>query len=225
MAKHKDIYIGQGFSNFGAKDMEKRGVAVESVTYAKIEKRTKIHGYKANCSIEQNGNVLCCREKDKFATWSAEIEKIAPNIKASFFGLGAYKNVIITGINTSGIESSLSLSAKSSNGITCSLKCTVSVYLCKIDMKKFRAWMKEWGSKFNLNKKGDVWFTKSEWHKFVMGVLIPFMYETIMKKKAVPASSVPVAYSGKNPICEDIRETLKSYLLNNAGITVSVYFK
>lgn len=225
MAMHKDIYIGKGVYYSGTKDMEQRGVAVESVVYPKVGKETIIHGYEANCVIEQNGNVLGYRESGKLASWSEKIEKIAPNIKASFFGLGAYKNVTITGINTSGIESSLSLSAKSSNGITCSLKCTVSVYLCKIDMKKFRAWMGEWGSKFNLNKKGDVWFTKSEWHKFVMGVLIPFMFETIMKKKMVPASSIPVAYSGKNPICDDIRETLKSYLLNNAGITVSAYFK
>lgn len=224
MAKHKDIYIGKGFYSF-TKDMEQRGVAIESDTYSKVEKGTKIHGYEANCSIEQNGNVLCCREKDKFASWSAEIEKLAPNIKASFFGLGAYKNVTITGINTSGIESSLSLSAKSSNGITCSLNCTVSVYLCKIDIKKYRAWMKEWGAKFNLNKCGNVNVSKADWRKFVMGVLIPFMFETIMKKKMVPASPIPVEYSGKNPICEDIKETLKSYLLNNAGITVSVYFK
>ncbi len=224
MAKHKDIYIGKGFYSFGTKDMEKRGVAIESVVYPKIERGTKIHGYENNCTIEQNGNVLCCREPGKMASWSEEIEKLAPNIKASFFGLGAYKNVTVTGLNTKGVESSLSLSAKSSNGVTCNLNCTASVFLRKVDIKKFRAWMKEWGSKFDLHKNGDVWLTMTEWHKFVMRVLIPFTYETIMKKKAVPASSMPIAYSGRNSICEDIKETLKSYLLNNAGITVTVFF-
>lgn len=223
MAKHYNIYIGIGYYNTQRhKNMEERGIALESVTYAKIDKGTRIHGFDLNCVIEQNDKVLYCADAKKSA-WSNPIEVLAPDVKASFFGLGAYKNVTITGINGKGIRSALSLSAKTSNGITCKYTGTVSVFVKTVDMAKFRKWMKEWGGKFGLKRKGDVWLTQSEWHNFVYKVLIPFMYETALKNKSIPSSGTTVFYKGACSIFDEVEEMLKTYLFNNLGFTASVY--
>lgn len=221
--KYYNIYVGQGyFNNQKYKDMEERGISIESITYPKIDKKMRIHGAELNCVIEQKGKILYSEDAKK-KYWEYRIEEMAPNIKPSFFGLGAYKNVTITGISRRGVESVLSLSAKSANGITCNYSGRVSVILNTLDITKFRKWMKEWGPKFGLMKKGNVWLTDSELQKFVMKVVTPYMFETIVKNKTISASGSTVTYSGRDPILEEVNAAIKTYLYDNLGLTVAVF--
>ena len=225
MKKSKNLYIGKGFSDFGRKNMEERGVAIESLYYSSIPKGTKIHGSSNYCAIEQNGKVLGRKEHTKFAYWSEEIEKLAPTIKGSFFGLGPYKNVTITGINSKGFSVYVSATAKSANGVTCNFYEKMSVYISTIDIKKFRTWMRDWGGKFGLKKKGDVWISCSEWQTFITKMLLPFTFDSIVKTMKVSATGTyNMSKNNSSNLCEQMRETMKNYLLQNLGLQVSFYF-
>ena len=228
MAKaSKHIYVNTAdVTDMFRKGMEERGVVIESVTYPSVQKGTKVHGYENYCAIEQNGRVLGRKEKDKWASWVMDIEKMAPNIKASFFGLGAYKNVTVTGVNSKGTKQSVSTSAKSANGVTCYFNATVTVYLGPIDIKKFRSWMAEWGHKFGLKKKGNCWISKAEWQNFIMKMLVPFCVDSSVKTMDAPKSNPTFTMTKTNAkiVYEEIEKMMKSYLLKNLGLEVSVFF-
>ncbi|MBQ4098658.1 MAG: hypothetical protein IJC87_00850 [Clostridia bacterium] len=225
--KYTNVYVGKaGFLDYGAKDMDARNVAIESINYPSLAKKTKIHGYENYCAIEQNGRVLGREEKHSMASWVKEIETLAPNIKASFFGLGSYKNVTITGVNSRGTKQTVNTSAKSSNGITCYFNATVSVYLGPIDIKKFRSWMAEWGHKFGLKKKGNVWISKTEWQNFIMKMLVPFCVDSSVKTMDAPKTNPTFNMTKTNAkiVYDEVEKMMKNYLLNNLGLQVSVYF-
>ena len=228
MAKSsKHIYVNTAdVTDMFRKVMEDRGVMIESINWPSIAKGTKIHGYENYCAIEQNGKYLGRKEKDKWASWVMDIEKIAPNIKASFFGLGSYKNVTITGVNSRGTKQNVTASAKSANGITCYFNATVTVYLSTIDIKKFRSWMAEWGHKFGLKKKGNVWISKAEWQNFIMKMLVPFCVDSSVKTMDAPKTNPTFTMTKTNAkiVYEEIEKMMKSYLLKNLGLEVSVYF-
>lgn len=226
MAKQNNfINIGLAYNRIDESNtMEKRGVAIESLFYDKIDKGTKIQGNSVNCVIEQDGKIICNKDAEKFTYWSYEIEKIAPEIKGSFLGLGGYKNITITGISTKGVKASVSLSAKSRNKVTCNYRGNVSVYLSKLDITKFREWMNKWGVKFNLKRKGNVWLTMSEWQNFIIKIIIPYMYETVLNNKIISSSGMTMSYNGSCTLIDDVKEAIKSYLFSNLGITASIYF-
>ncbi|MBQ7373980.1 MAG: hypothetical protein IJW64_05410 [Clostridia bacterium] len=225
--KHTHIYVGKAsVTDWGKKDMEERGIAIESTTFASVAKKTKIHGYENYCAIEQNGRVLGREEKHSMASWVKDIETLAPNLKASFFGLGSYKNVTVTGVNSRGTKQNVSTSAKSANGITCYFNATVTVYLGPIDIKKFRSWMAEWGHKFGLKKKGNVWISKAEWQNFIMKMLVPFCVDSSVKTMDAPKTNPTFNMTKTNAkiVYEEVEKMMKSYLLKNLGLEVSVYF-
>ncbi len=226
MAKSKSIYIGKGFYEFGVKGMEERGAAIESITYPSVPKGTKIHGYENYCAIEQNGKFLGRKEETKLAAWVEDIEKLAPGIKGSFFGLGAYKNVTITATNSKGFKAIATASAKSANGVTCTFNDNMSVYIGTIDVKKFKAWMGEWGHQFGLKKKGNVWISKAEWQHFIVKMLLPFTFDSSIKTMKAPTTSTTYAITKSNAktLYEEMVQRMKTYLANNLGLTVSIYF-
>ncbi len=226
MGKYKRLYLGKGFYDYGVKGMEERGVAIESITYASLPKKTTLEGYCTYCAIEQNGKLLGRKEKVPVKVWVDPIEKIAPNIKGSFFGFGPYKNVTITGVNSNGFNTYASTSAKSANGVTCNFYEKVSVYLSTIDLKKFKPWMREWGVKFGLKKKGNVWISKSEWQTFIVKMLIPFTFDSVVKNMNINASgtSCTISKSNYSVICDKMKQMMQTYLAENLGLTVGVYF-
>ena len=228
MAKnsHKTLYVGKGFSDYG-KDMKDRGVVIESLYYPSVKKGTKISGYNNNCSIEQNGKVICNREKDsKYAAWSKTIEELAPNIKASLLGFGPYKNITITGIDGYGISTKVNTQAKSANGINCVFNTNFSLYITKMDLAKFKKWMAEWGHKFGLRKKGNVWISKSEWENFVFNVLVPFTVDKSVKTMDAPKSNPTFYMTTTNAklVYDEVKQLMQNYMLNNLGLTVSIYY-
>ena len=226
MGKYYRFYVGKGFHDYGVKSMEERGVAIESVTYASIPKKINLEGYCTYCAIEQNGKVLGRKEKITVKTWVDPIEKIAPNLKGSFFGLGPYQNVTITSVNSNGFSTTASTSAKSANGITCNFYEKVSVYLSTIDLKKFKPWMRQWGVKFGLKKKGTVWISKSEWQTFIVKMLIPFTFDTVIKNMNINASgtSCTINRANNSTICDKMKQMMQTYLGENLGLGVGVYF-
>ena len=224
--KNTHVYVAKaGVYDWGTKNMEERGVVVESVNYPPLAKGTKVHGHENYCAIEQNGVYLGRREKDKWASWVTDIEKLAPRIKASFFGLGSYKNVTITAVNSLGAQVRVPVSAKSANGVSCSFNSLVKVYLGPIDLKKFKGWMAEWGHKFGLRKKGNVWISKAEFQVFLSKAVVPYCVETAIKSMHAPAGT-SFAMNGSNArsTYDTIAKMIQGYLTNNLGLSASVYF-
>ena len=225
MAKVKNLYVGKGFYDYGEKGMEDRGVAIETITYPSIPKKTKMHGYNAYCAIEQKGKVLGRKEKCPTSSWQEDIEKLAPGLKGSLFGFGPYKDVSITGVNSKGFSTTATATAKSSNGITCTFNDKISVYLSSINLNKFKTWMREWGHKFGLKKKGKVWISNAEWKNFILNMLLPFSIDKSVKTMKVPATSTNFVMTRTNAtiVYDEVKEMMQNYLLNNLGLTVGVY--
>ena len=226
MGKHYRFYVGKGFNDYGVKSLEERGVAIESVTYASIPKKINLEGYCTYCAIEQNGKYLGRKEKITVKTWVDPIEKIAPNLKGSFFGLGPYKNVTITSVNSNGFSTTVSTSAKSANGVSCSFYEKISVYLSTIEIVKFKKWMREWGHKFGLKKKGNVWISKAEWQNFITKLLVPFTFDSIVKNMNINSTGTTYAMNRANSstVCDKMKQMMQTYLSDNLGLGVAVFF-
>ena len=225
MGKSKNFYIGKGFSEWGVKGMDDRGVVIETKTYSSIPKKTKIHGYNTYCAIEQNGKALGYKQKCITSSWMDDIENIAPNIKASLFGFGPYKNVTLIGVNAKGFTTTTTGSAKSANGVDCVFNDKISVYVHMVNVKKFRAWMKEWGYKFGLKIKGDVLLGKAEWQNFILKGVFPATLEATIKSAKIISVNPKHVMTRNNSqkIYESIVEQMKAYFLQNLGLTVTMY--
>ena len=225
MGKQTNLYIGKGFSDWGVKGMDDRGVVIETRKYPSIAKQTKIHGYNTYCAIEQNGVALGHKEKCITSSWVDPIEKIAPNIKASFFGFGPYKNVTVIGVNSKGFNAVGTGTAKSANGVECVFNDKISVYVRMVNVKKFRAWMKEWGNKFGLKIKGEVLLGKTEWQNFIMKGVFPATLESTIKAAKIICVNPKhvMTRSNSQKIYDSIVDQMKAYLSQNLGLTTGIY--
>lgn len=223
MAKKGNLFVCQGTSAYD-KNMDSRGTMIEERYYASLKKGTMIHGVDTCCVIEQHNRILHNGRLTK-PIWVDYIEKLAPGIKGSFFGLGGYKDVMITGINTKSIKDLVKYSAKSSNGVTCAFSDNVTYYIQSIDLPKFRKWMREWGHQFGLKAKGSVWMTKAEWQSFVTKAVLPTCITKSTKTMEAPTSAggtFIMTWKNARVLYDEVEKMLKNYFANNVGITISV---
>ena len=224
MGKTKDLYIGKGFSEWGVKGMDARGVEIERLTYPTLPKKTKVHSYKNFCLIEQNGKVIGEKGKNITSCWVEDIEKIAPTIKGSLFGFGPYKNVSVVGVSAIGFKATGTGTVKSANGIDCVFNDKVGVYIHKVDIPKFEKWLKEWGSKFGMKRKGNVLLYTAEWQSFIMNGVFPTVLESTVKNSKVLSLNPKLVMTKSNAqkIYDEMIGQMEAYFSRNLGLTVGV---
>ncbi len=219
MGKHETLYVGKGIEAPSAKGMEERGVLVESVNYPSVKKGTYIHGDEVNCAVEQGDRVLFCRKQNGAARWEAEIEYFNVTIKASLFG--SYKDITVTGLNTKGFTVKLKAKTKTGTYFDCFYDDLFTIIPQEIDITKFKTWMKEWGYKFELKKKGDVWITLAEWRNFILNVVFQYAFEKVAK--TILNSNGPWTMTPRNSYMDyrKIAKVIQDYLGDIVGIKVT----